>query len=170
MNTTYEFTVPVFVKHLGGVKIVLEKVEAFLKEKGMSEEEFLQSRMWEDMFPFVKQVQISCDNAKGAVARLAGMEVPKFEDNEKTIAELQARVDKTLEFVKSVPETAFSGAAEVKVSLPYWKEQYMTGHNYARFYAFLNFLFHVSTAYDLARKAGVPVGKSDYMNGNPLRD
>lgn len=170
MNTIYEFTQPVFVKHLGGMKIVLEKTEAFLKEKGMSEEEFLQSRMWEDMFPFVKQVQISCDNAKGAVARLAGMEVPKFEDNEKTIAELQTRVDKTLEFVKSVPESAFSGAADAKVSLPYWGGKYMAGHDYARFYAIPNFLFHVTTAYDLARKAGVPVGKADYMNGNPLRD
>ena len=170
MNAIYEFTSPVFVKHLGGTKIVLEKTQAFLKEKWMSEEEFLQSRMWEDMFPFVRQVQISCDNAKGAMARLAGMEVPKFEDNEKTIAELFARVDKTLEFVKSVPESAFEGAEDRKISLSYWNGKYMTGHDYARFYAIPNFLFHVTTAYDLARKAGVPVGKSDYMNGNPLRE
>lgn len=170
MNTLYEFTVPVFVKHLGGMKLVLNKVAAHISEKGVSEEEFLNSRMWDDMFPFVRQVQISCDNAKGAVARLAGMEIPKFEDSEKTIAELLARVDKTLAFIHSVPESAFSGAADVKVSLPYWDGKHMIGTDYARFYAIPNFLFHVTTAYDLARKAGVPVGKADYMNGNPLKD
>lgn len=170
MNTIYEFTQPVFVKHLGGMKLILNKVAAHIAEKGMSEGEFLQSKMWEDMFPFVMQVQISCDNAKGAVARLAGMEVPKFEDTEKTVAELLARVEKTLEFVNSVPESAFAGAADVKVILPYWGGKHMTGFDYARFYAIPNFLFHVTTAYDLARKAGVPVGKADYMNGNPLRD
>lgn len=170
MNTIYEFTVPVFVKHLGGVKLVLNKVAAHLSEKGMSEEEFLNSQMWDDMFPFVRQVQISCDNAKGGVARLAGVEIPKFEDSEKTVAELLARVDKTLEFINSVSESQFEGAEERKISLPYWGEKHMTGYDYARFYAIPNFLFHVTTAYDLARKAGVPVGKADYMNGNLLKD
>ncbi len=170
MNTIYDFVQPVFVKHLGGLKLVLEKTESFIKEKGMSESDFLQSTMWDDMFPFVRQIQIAGDNAKGAMARLAGMEVPSFEDNEKTIAELKARIEKTIDFVKSVPESAFSGAADVKVSLPYWGGKHMTGYDYARFYAVPNFLFHVTTAYDLARKAGVPVGKADYMNGNPLRD
>ena len=170
MNTIYDFTVPVFVKQLGGLKNVLNKSAAHIAEKGMNEEEFLNSRMWDDMFPFVRQVQISCDNAKGATARLAGIEIPKYEDTEKTISELLARVDKTLAFVQSVPESAFVGAEDRKVSLPYWKEQYMTGFDYAREYAIPNFLFHVVTAYDLARKAGVPVGKSDYTNGLPLKD
>lgn len=170
MNTIYDFTQPVFVKHLGGLKIVLEKTKAFLAEKGMSEADFLQSKMWDDMFPFVMQVRIAGDNAKGAMARLAGMEVPSYADEEKTLDELLTRVVKTIDFVKSVPESAFSGAADVKVSLPYWGGKHMTGYDYARFYAVPNFLFHVTTAYDLARKAGVPVGKADYMNGLPLRD
>lgn len=169
MNTIYDFTVPVFEKQLGGLKNVLNKSAAFVQEKGMSEEEFLNARMWEDMFPFVRQVQIACDNAKGATARLAGMEVPKWEDTEKTFAELLARVDKTVAFIQSIPESAFDGAPERKISLPYWKEQWMSGFDYAREYAIPNFLFHVVTAYDLARKAGVPVGKADYTNGLPLK-
>ncbi len=169
MNTIYDFTVPVFVKQLGGLKNILTKSEAFVKEKGVSEEEFMNAKMWEDMFPFSRQVQIACDNAKGAAARLAGVEMPKYEDTEKTFAELQARVDKTLEFIQSVPESAFEGATDRKISLPYWKEQWMSGFDYAREYAVPNFLFHVVTAYDLARKAGVPVGKADYTNGLPLK-
>jgi hypothetical protein len=169
-NPMYEFSAPIFIKQLGGLKNILTKSEAFCREKGMSEEEFLNLRLWEDMFPFVKQVQVACDNAKGATARLAGVEVPSYEDNEKTFAELQARVDKTLEFVKSVPESAFANAETAKVSLPYWKGKHTDGFTYLRQYALPNFLFHTVTAYDIARKTGVPVGKSDYINGLELKD
>jgi hypothetical protein len=87
-----------------------------------------------------------------------------------TIAELIARIDWTVDFITSVPESAFAEAAERKVTLPYFPNKYMTGFDYAREYAVPNFLFHVVTAYGLVRHAGVPVGKADYMNGLPLKD
>ena len=170
MYNLYDFTVPVFIKHLGGLKNVLLKAQTFLREKGMSEGEFLASALAPDMFPLTRQVQVACDNAKGATGRLAGIEIPAKEDNEKTIDELIARIDWTLDFVKSVPASAFAGAEERQVTLPYFKGKYMTGFDYAREYAVPNFLFHVVTAYGLVRKAGVPIGKADYMNGYPLKD
>lgn len=170
MNDIYTFTVPVFVKSLGGLKGVLSKAEAFAKEMGMNEEDFLSDKLAPDMFPLVKQVQVACDNAKGATARLAGVEVPKFDDTEKTFAELQARIDKTLEFVQSVPESAFKNAAGRRVTLPYFKDKYITGFDYAREYAIPNFFFHLVTAYGLVRKNGVPIGKADYANRPSFRD
>jgi hypothetical protein len=170
MNTIYDFTVPAFIKHLGGLKTVLQKSDAFIKEKGMDEKALLASTLYPDMFNFTRQVQVACDTAKGAVARLAGVEIPKKEDTEVTIAELIARIDWTVDFITSVPESAFAEAAERKVTLPYFPNKYMTGFDYAREYAVPNFLFHVVTAYGLVRHAGVPVGKADYMNGLPLKD
>jgi hypothetical protein len=170
MNDIYTYTVPIFIKSLGGLKNVLAKAEAFAKEKGISEETFFADRLAPDMFPFVKQVQTACDNAKGATARLSGTEVPKFEDTEKTFEELYARIDKTLAFVQSVPESAFVGAAERKVILPFNKEKYLTGLDYAREYLLPNFFFHVVTAYGIIRKNGVAIGKSDYINGPNFKD
>jgi hypothetical protein len=170
MNDIYTYTVPIFIKALGGLKNVLVKAEAFAKEKGMADEQMLADRLAPDMFPLVKQVQSACDNAKGATARLSGTEAPKYEDNEKTFAELIARVDKTVAYVQSVPETAFSGAAERQVTLPYFKDKYLTGFDYAREYALPNFFFHLVTAYALIRKNGVAIGKADYANGINFRD
>jgi hypothetical protein len=170
MNDIYTYTVPIFIKALGGLKNVLVKAEAFAKEKGMADEQMLADRLAPDMFPLVKQVQSACDNAKGATARLSGTEAPKYEDNEKTFAELIARVDKTVAYVQSVPETAFSGAAERQVTLPYFKDKYLTGFDYAREYALPNFFFHLVTAYALIRKNGVAIGKADYTNGVNFRD
>jgi hypothetical protein len=170
MNDIYAYTVPVFVKSLGGLKNILLKAQAHVKEKGMDEKTFLADKLWEDMFPLVRQVQVACDQAKGTTARLAGIEIPKYEDTEQTIDELLARVDKTVAFVESIPESAFKDAATRKIILPYFKDKYMTGFDYAREYAVPNFLFHVVTAYALIRKNGVPIGKADFTNGLPLKD
>lgn len=170
MNELYQRTVPTFIKLLGGLKNVLGKAEAYVREKGMSEEELLKISLVPDMFPLVKQVQVACDQAKGAVARLAGVEIPKFDDTEATIAELVARIDKTLEFIQSVPEASFTDAATRQITLPYHPGQYMTGEDYAKIHVVPNFTFHVVTAYGLVRHAGVPVGKDDYLNGRPLKD
>ena len=170
MNDIYTYTVPVFVKALGGLKNVLTKAEAFAKEKSMDEGMFLADRLAPDMFPLSKQVQVACDNAKGATARLAGVEAPKFDDTEQSFAELQARIDKTIEFVQSVPEAAFADAASRKIVLPYVPDKYMTGCDYAREYALPNFFFHAVTAYGIIRKNGVPIGKVDYSNGVTFRD
>lgn len=170
MNDIYTYTVPVFTKTLQGLKTVLTKAEAFAKEKGIDEQTFLQDKLAADMFPFVKQVQVATDNAKGAAARLAGIEVPKYEDTEQTFAELQARIDKTLTFLGTVSEAMFAGAETRQITLPYWNDKHMTGFDYAREYAIPNFYFHVVVAYSIVRKNGVAIGKADYINGMPLRD
>ncbi|HWB34174.1 MAG TPA: DUF1993 domain-containing protein [Candidatus Paceibacterota bacterium] len=165
-DTLYDFTVPVFIKSLGGLKTVLAKA----KDHGLDEAALLADRLAPDMFPFVKQVQIACDNAKGAAARLAGIDVPKFEDTEATVDELLGRIDKTLAFVESVEKSAFDGAAERTISLPFWNGKHMKGYDYARYYALPNFFFHVTTAYGLVRKNSVTIGKADYINGLPLQE
>lgn len=167
MTELYTFTVPVFIKSLGGIKNILEKAKA---HEGLSEEALLADRLAPDMFPFVKQVQVACDNAKGAAARLAGVEAPAMEDTETTIDGLIARVDATIAFLNTLTPESFAGAAERQITLPYFPGKYMTGFDYAREYAIPNFFFHAVTAYDLVRKNGVAVGKADYANGVTMKD
>jgi hypothetical protein len=170
MTELYTYTVPIFIKSLGGLKAVLAKAEQHAKETGMSEADLLNDRLAPDMFPLVKQVQVACDNAKGATARLAATEAPKFEDTEQTFVELQARIDKTIDFVTSVPEGAFEGAETRQIILPYFTDKYMTGFDYVREYALPNFFFHLVTAYALVRKNGVAIGKADYANNPKFND
>lgn len=170
MNPLYDFTLPVFVKSLKALDAILVKAEAFLKEKGLSEAALLELRLAPDMFPFKKQVQVVCDNAKGASARLAGMEVPAHPDTEESLSELRARIAKTLEFLATIPESAFADAATHQVTLPYFPGKFMTGFDYTREYALPNFFFHLTTAYALLRKEGMNLGKADYMGGLPLKD
>lgn len=170
MNDIYTYTVPIFIKSLGGLKNVLTKAQVYAKEKGIDEETFLADRLAPDMFPLVKQVQNACDHAKGATARLSGIEVPKFEDTEKTFDELLARIDKTTAFVQSVPESGFKDAATRQITFAYMPGKYLSGFDYVREYALPNFFFHVVTAYDLVRKNGVAVGKSDYLNSPNFKD
>lgn len=170
MTEIYTYTVPLFIKSLGGLKAVLSKAEAHAKEAGIAEADLLADRLAPDMFPLVKQVQVACDNAKGATARLAGIEIPKFDDTEQSFAELQTRIDKTIEFMQSVPEGAFDEAATRQIVLPYFPDKYMTGFDYVREYVLPNFFFHVVTAYALVRKNGAPIGKADFANNPTFRD
>ena len=170
MQNLYTVTVPVFTKMLGGLKGVLVKAESFASEKGISEATFLSDALASDMFPLKKQVQVACDNAKGAVVRLAGKENVVMEDTEATFADLQKRIDATLAFIGAVTEKDFEGAEDRKVTLPYFPGKYMTGAEYALEYALPNFLFHVTVAYAIVRKNGVPVGKADYISSLPLKD
>jgi hypothetical protein len=133
MTHLYIYTVPVFTKALGGLKNVLLKA----KEHGVDERVLLGDSLAPDMFPFVRQVQIACDNAKGAAARLSGVENPSFPDTETTIDELIERIDKTTAFIASIPEDAFEAGGERRVTLPYFPGKYMTGFDYAREYAIL---------------------------------
>lgn len=167
MDSIYEFTIPVFIKMLGGLKGVLQKA----KEHGSDEATLLNDRLAPDMFPLVKQVQVATDNAKGVAARLSGAEVPSYPDTETTFAELDARIDKTIAYLQTITKESFANAASVQVTLPYFPGQFMTGYDYAREYAIPNFFFHVATAYGIIRKNGVQIGKTDYMNNSlPLQD
>lgn len=170
MNDYYAFSVPVFKKSLGGLRLVLEKAQAYVEKKGMPEAEFLADALYPDMFPFVKQVQSASDNAKGACARLAGVEVPKYEDTEASIAELIARIDTTCAFLDTLAAEQFADAGTRKITLPYFPGKYMTGEEYFKTYALPNFFFHYCMAYAIARKNGVEIGKAEYINGYQLHE
>lgn len=166
MNDMYTYSVPVFIKLLKGLDNCLDKAAAH----GVDETMLLNDRLAPDMLPFVKQVQIACDHAKGLASRLTGIENPSHPDDEKSITELKARIAKTITFLESVPESAFEGSHDRKIELKREPGKYLIGFDYLREYAMPNFFFHVVTAYGLIRKNGVPVGKGDYIFGLPLRD
>lgn len=168
-NLYYEFTVPVFTNSLTALKSILKKGEEFAKEKGKTDKEMLGLCLAPDMFPLVKQVQIACDNAKGAAGRLSGGTPPKMEDNEKTFAEVYARIDKTIDYISSVSAEDFATAAERSIKLPYTPEgMHFSGDGYARFYVLPNFMFHVTTAYGILRANGVNLSKTDFIGTLPL--
>jgi uncharacterized protein len=124
-------------------------------------------RLIADMFPLSRQVQIACDTAKGAVARLAGVDVPKHEDTEQTLAELKQRIAKTIDFVLSVAPDKVDGSEDREVTLSLGgKDVTYTGLQYLLGHAYPNFYFHVTTAYDILRANGVDLGKRDYI-GKP---
>lgn len=176
MNTQtnlYSITIPPIVKALESLSKILDKAAAYAESKKTPkrtfEEALLNDRLIFDQFPLAAQVRIACDNAKGGAARLAEIEIPKFEDDEKTIAELQARIEKTLAFVRSIKPEQIIGKEGIRVSLPYWDGKSLSGFEYATQYLMPNFFFHVVTAYAILRKNGVPLGKSDYIGGLPLK-
>jgi hypothetical protein len=157
-------------KMLRNLTAWLAKAVSFAEAKGASPDGFLGFRLAPDMRPFSFQVQVACDAAKFTAARLAGVEAPRLEDNETTIAELQARIASTLEFLDGLDEAQFEGAAEREVRLSFLPDKWIRGDDYLLEFAIPNFYFHVTTAYDLLRLAGVAVGKQDYIGGLTLHD
>lgn len=167
MNDIYAFTIPVYTNSLGALKNIIEKAKA---HPGLDEQALLADRMAPDMFPFVKQVQSVCDQAKLAAARLSQTEAPKHEDTETSLDQLIARIDAVLAFIASIPESAYAGAADIKATFAFMPGKYIAGFDYARFYSLPNFFFHYTTAYDLIRKNGVAIGKGDFVGTIPFRD
>jgi uncharacterized protein len=161
----YSASVPVFKQFLNSLKDLLVKAEKFSQQKELADAVLLQSRLYPDMFPLVRQVQIAADFAKSVSARLAGVEVPAYEDNEQTFAELQLRLDKTLAFLDTLTAEQFADAADKEIVLrpgtP--KEKRFSGTQYLAQYGLPQFYFHVTTSYALLRHNGVEVGKKDYM-------
>jgi hypothetical protein len=150
---------------LDSLAAVLAKAEAHAGARKIEPDALLQARLFPDMFPLVRQVQIACDFAKGISARLAAVEPPSHPDTEQTFAELQARIASTRSFIDSLSPAAFEGAETREIVLrpgtP--KEKRMDGHTYLLGYGLPQFFFHVTTAYALLRHNGVEVGKRDYM-------
>jgi hypothetical protein len=165
--TTYMYTtsVPVFKQLLKSLSIILTKAEAYATDKKFKPTVLLEARLCPDMFPLNRQVQIATDFARSVSARLAGVEVPAYDDNEQTFAELQARIGKTLSFIESLTPTQFEGSETREIVLrpgtP--KEKKMVGHTYLSNYGLPQFLFHVTTAYAILRHNGLEVGKGDFM-------
>jgi hypothetical protein len=163
-SNLYDESVPVFNQFLGNLKIILVKAKTHATEHRIDEAALLLDRLFPDMFTMTRQVQIACDSAKGAVARLAGVEIPKHPDVEASFDELIARVDRTLAFIASVPRTAFEGSHQRQIVLQFgdWRREF-TAADFLRTWALPNFYFHIATAYGLLRHNGVPVGKMDYL-------
>ena len=163
----YQATVPPMVRMLTNLRAILDKAAAYATEKKIDPAVLLASRLYPDMLPFARQVQIATDHAKGCAARLAGQEPPKYDDNETSFAELAARIDRTVAFLQEFRPEQFDGAEERTVSLPA-RDRTLTfqGQPYLLHFALPNFYFHVTTAYAILRHNGLEIGKRDYI-GKP---
>ena len=165
-NQTYDVLTSVFNKMLPNLKTIIAKAEADAQARKIEPQVFLQGRLAPDMLPFTVQIQIVTDNVKGAMARLAGADVPRWEDNEKTFAELRARVDKTIDYVKTFKPEQFEGAESRSIELKFPNVTLnFTGRDYIYNFVIPNFYFHATTAYAILRHSGVPLGKRDYLGG-----
>jgi hypothetical protein len=164
----HTMSVEAFVPTLTGLGKILDKAAQYASAKKFDGSVLVNARLAPDMFPLARQVQIACDFAKNGIARLAGQEAPKFEDNEQTIDELKARVARTLDYVKGFSPPAFEGAEDrdIKLSFPNGQSLEFKGLAFLRDWALPNFYFHAVTAYDILRHNGVELGKRDYLNSN----
>ena len=163
----YQASVPVFVRALNNLAAILEKAAAHAEARKIDPAVLINARLYPDMLPLLKQVQIATDGAKGGVARLAGGEPPKYEDNEASIPELIARLRKTVAYLESVKPEQVDGSEDKTVS---WKTQTTTrtmqGMPYLLNHVTPNVYFHVTTAYDILRHCGLEIGKQDFL-GKP---
>lgn len=158
-------SVPMFQQMLTALAGILTKAESFATERKIEPDALLQARLFPDMFPLARQVQIACDFASSVSARLAGEEVPAYEGGNQTFADLQQRIATTLAFIGGLDAARFEGSQDRELVLrpgtP--KERRIGGQAYLLAYGLPQFFFHVTTAYDLLRHNGVAIGKKDYM-------
>lgn len=160
----YQASVPVFVRALANLRAVLQKGEAFAIEKGFEPEVLLQTRLIADMLPLVRQVQIATDMAKNGSFRLAGIDPPKFEDDETTFAQLYARIDRAVELVQGIAADKIDGSEARAITLQMRDgELQFQGQSYLLDFVIPNLFFHTTTTYAILREAGVPIGKTDFM-------
>jgi uncharacterized protein len=164
-TSIYAHSVPAFVQMLGGLKTVLRKAEAHATDKKIEPNALLQARLFPDMFPLLRQVQVACDFAKSVSARLAGVEVPKHADSEQSFSELIARIDAVLAFIQGLDPALFNNAAtrEIVTQAGTPKEKRFSGQSYLVNYGLPHFFFHTTSAYAILRHNGVEVGKKDYI-------
>jgi hypothetical protein len=163
----YQASAPRFANTLKNLSAILDKAKAHAEAKKIDEQVLTGSRLFPDMFALARQVQIACDSAKGAVARLAGVEIPKHEDTEKTFDELKARIAKTIAFIDGVKAAQVDGSEDKEVVLKLQgKDVPFKGMQYLLGFAWPNFYFHVATAYNVLRHNGVELGKRDFI-GTP---
>ncbi|HEX7983382.1 MAG TPA: DUF1993 domain-containing protein [Duganella sp.] len=160
----YSASVPVFKQILNSLLAILDKAEAHAAEKKIDPAALLQFRLFPDMLPFTRQIQIACDFAKGAAARLGGLDVPSYEDNEVSFADLKARIAKTLAYIDSVPQDAIAGSEGRAITTGSGeKTKHFTGQTYLFHYALPHFFFHATTAYDILRHNGLDIGKKNFI-------
>jgi hypothetical protein len=160
----HAISIPVFVRTFKAMLTWLDKAQAHADARKFDSANYLGLRLAPDMLPLTKQVQIATDMAKGCAARLAGLEVPKWEDNEASLDDLRARLNKAIDFVQSVPAASIDGTEEREIVLPMRQgEVRFAGQAYVLGYVLPNVYFHATTAYALLRHAGVEIGKRDFL-------
>lgn len=170
MQNLYIDTKYMMHKSLLSMINLLKKIQTQLPTIGHQEDELIHARLAPDMFPFVKQIQVMSDNAKGAMARLWGVDIPSMEDTETTLEQLIGRLEKTAEFVMSTPEEELMKADTRQMQLSYFPGKFQTAEDYIRDHAIPNFYFHFVTAYAILRMKGYEIGKVDFIGGLNLKD
>jgi uncharacterized protein len=164
MLNMYDISIPPLQRNLHNLSSILKKGEAYAKAKDIDPTILLNARLFVDMYPLTRQVQIATDMSKGAAARLAGIDIPKYEDNEASFEELQMRIDKTLNFLSSVQPSQVQDSETREVVITIRDiDLHFTGLDYLLKWVMPNVYFHVTTAYDILRHQGVALGKSDYL-------
>jgi hypothetical protein len=165
--TVQAVTVDVFANSLNSLSELLEKGLASATARKFDPSVLLNARLAPDMFPLSRQVQIACDLAKNSVARLAGVEPPRFDDNEKTVEELRARIAKTIDYLKGIPASAFEGAEDRDLKVPAGPDKFLDfkGLDFVQRWAIPNVFFHITAAYAILRHNGVDIGKKDFIGG-----
>ncbi|MEG1209535.1 MAG: DUF1993 domain-containing protein [Leclercia sp.] len=160
----YRETKAQFIHGLQNLSAILEKASVWAQENGASDNTLLDAKLAEDMFPLVRQVQVTCDMAKRGVARLADIDAPVMEDNETTLAQLQERIATTIGWLGSVTDAQLDGDDERPIVVKAREhELHFTARRFVFDFAVPNFYFHFTTAYDILRQAGVPLGKRDFL-------
>lgn len=163
----YQASVPRLANTLENLSAILDKAQSHADTHGIAMATLMEWRLAPDMYPFSKQVQIACDKARSVVARLARMEVPAYEDNEQTLAQLKARIARTVAFIRAVPAQRIDGTEDDEIVLPVTgKETRYSGMQLLLGHSLPNVYFHATTAYNILRHNGVAIGKRDFL-GNP---
>ena len=162
--TMYQASIPAFIRMLDNLSTILDKAAAHAEAKKIAPAIFINARLAPDMFPLSRQVQIATDMVKGCAARLAGIEVPSYEDNEATFAELQARVAKTVAFLQSIEASQIDGSEERDITVKFGSREFkFLGQAYLVDFVIPNFHFHLTSTYAILRHNGVDIGKMDYI-------
>ncbi|MGH8547802.1 MAG: DUF1993 domain-containing protein [Methylococcales bacterium] len=160
----YKASVPVFIRMLKNLAAILAKGATYTEAKKIEPTVLINSRLYPDMFPLVQQIQIASDVAKGCGARLAGLEPPKFEDNEATFPELLTRIDKTVAYLETLKPEQIDGSEQRTITLQIRnRTMNFLGMPFLLNFALPNFYFHVTTAYDILRHCGIEIGKQDFI-------
>lgn len=164
-------SLPVFDIGLKALSAILDKAETYAADKKFESSVLLQSRLSPDMFPLVRQVQIAADQAKNGSARLAGVEAPRFEDNETTMDQLKARIAKTLAYLKTLDPKPIDASADREITFPLGPNNkgHMKGGDYLNHFVLPNFHFHVTAAYAILRHCCVDIGKRDFIGDIPMK-
>lgn len=160
----YNASIPVMIKMLGNLEAILDKAIAHAAARKIDDAAFVDARLYPDMFTFARQIRVATDMSKGAGARLAGIDIPKFEDNEKTLPELKARLRKAIDFLAALKPAQIDGTEARAITLTVGGNTLnFQGLDYLNHWVLPNFYFHVTTAYNLLRHGGVEIGKMDFL-------